>query len=176
MERYAPEMRRVAELGASVIVPVQKGELPMSQMFARCCEILGIPSSQIVAGVPMKKDATALADLAELAAPLPVDARVHLLGLGPESSKYAGAVATVRLARPAARVTSDSVTLRRLVGRTNGRGGGPRPLTRYQDVARAECSNPGAVKDIAISLWRRSMRTIEDAFDAREMAMELGVG
>lgn len=98
------------------------------------------------------------------------------LGIGPESNKYAGAIATVRRARPAARITSDSVTLRRLVGRTNGRGGGPRPLTRYQDVARAECSNPGAVKDIAISLWRRSMRTIEDAFDARAMAVDLGVG
>lgn len=176
MERYAREVRQVAELGATVIAPVQKGELAMSTMFARCAELLAIPAEQLVAGVPMKKDATGLADLADLAASLAPRARVHLLGLGPESKRFAPAIATVRSRRPDARITSDSVTLRRLVGRTNGRGGGPRVLTRHQEAARAECSHPGAVKDIAISWWRRDQRSIEDAFDVRTEALEMELG
>lgn len=175
MERYAGEMRRIAELGASVVAPIQKGALPMSAMLARCTKILGIPADQLVAGVPMKKDATGLADLADFAASLPPRARVHLLGLGPESRRYAAAVATIRARRQDARITSDSVTLRRLVGRTNGAGGGSRVLTRYQDAARKECSDPGAVKDIAIGWWRRDQQTIEDAFDVRSAALEMGL-
>lgn len=176
MERYAVQMRRVAELGASVIAPIQKGDLPMSAMFARCTEILGIPADQLIAGVPMKKDATGLTDLAELADSLQPRARVHLLGLGPESRRYAGAIATIRTRRPDARITSDSVTLRRLVGNTNGPGGGPRPLTKYQRAARAECNHPGAIKDIAITWWRRDQRTIEDAFDMRRDAITMELG
>lgn len=175
LEKYAHEMRRVAELGAMVIIPVQKGALPMSAMFARCVEILGIPAEQVIAGVPMKKDATSLEDLAELARSLPVGARVHLLGLGPESKRFAAAIATVRGACPTVRITSDSVTLRRLVGRTNGRGGSARPITRYQDDARAMKFGPQAIKDYAISRWRRDLRSIEDAFEARAAAYVHGI-
>lgn len=176
MERYAREVRRIAARGASVVVPVQKGALPMPEMLARCAAILDLPHDQIVVGVPMKKDATGMADLSGLAAALPARPRVHLLGLGPESRRFHLAVATIRARRPDARITSDSVTLRRLVGRTNGAGGGPRVLTRYQDAAREVCSNPGAVKDIAIGWWRRDQRTIEDAFDVRRDALAMGMG
>jgi len=138
--KYAERVRLLAALGAQVIVPVQKGALPMSQMFRRSCEILGIDDP--IAGVPMKKDATSIDDLRELVASLPRLCRIHLLGIGPESPKFAAVISAILAIRPEADVTSDSVTIRRLVGRTNGRGGGPRALTRLQDQARGECGTP----------------------------------
>ena len=106
-------------------------------MYRRACEILGLAAAPI-AGIPMKKDATSLTDLAELVDSMPwYGARFHLLGLGPESKRFAAAIRCIKSRRPNAVITSDSVTVRRLVGRTNGRGGGPRALTKYQDEARA---------------------------------------
>jgi hypothetical protein len=150
MRRYAERVGLLAALGAQIIVPVQKGELPMSEMFRRSVEILGV--SDAIAGVPMKKDATSTDDLRELVGSLPRYARVHLLGLGPESPRFAPAVAAIKALRPDSEVTSDSVTLRRLVGRTNGPGGGPRVLTKCQDAVRASgVSNSLHVK--SLSLW-----------------------
>lgn len=135
--KWAARVAACAALRAQIIVPVQKGSLPMSAMFARACEILGLREMPI-AGIPMKKDATSLEDLAELIDSMPwYGARFHLLGLGPESKRFAAAVRCIKSRRPNAVITSDSVTVRRLVGRTNGRGGGPRALTKYQDEARA---------------------------------------
>lgn len=137
LDRYAANVAAVAATRAQIIVPVQKGALPMSVMFRRACAILNLREMPI-AGVPMKKDATSLADLAELVESLPwFGARLHLLGLGPESPKFAEAIATIRRIRPNAAITSDSVTVRRLVSRTNGPKRGPRAITRYQDEARA---------------------------------------
>lgn len=151
LQRYAAHVAVVAALGAQIIVPVQKGALPMSKMFERACAILNL-SALPIAGVPMKKDATSIADLAELCESLPwYGARVHLLGLGPESRRFAAAIRCIKQIRPNATITSDSVTIRRLVGRKNGRGGGPRAITRYQDEARAlGITQPAEVKQFAL--------------------------
>lgn len=151
LQRFAPEVAAVAALRAHIIVPVQKGELPMSAMFARACELLGLREAPI-AGIPMKKDATSLADLAELVDSMPwYGCRFHLLGLGPESKRFAAAIRCIRSRRPNAMITSDSVTVRRLVGRTNGRKGQPRAITKYHDEARATgYTDPIAVKEYAL--------------------------
>lgn len=178
LAKYAGEMRRIAELGASVIVPVQKGALPMAEMFRRELELLGLPAAQVVAGIPMMKDATSLEDLAEFARSLPAGSRVHLLGIGPKArgGKYQAAIAILRSTVAGVRITSDSAVLVSLVGRTNGKGGTPRIVTRCQDVARGWGWDPHAIKDYAIGEWRRSNMTIEDAFEMRRVAIELGLG
>lgn len=138
LERYAADVA-VCVVGAraQVIVPVQKGAIPMGAFFRRACAILGL--SNLIAGVPMKKDATSLADLAELVRSMDGrSCRLHLLGIGPEAKRWRAVLATILSIRPDADITSDSVTIRRLVGRTNGRGGGPRALTAAQDAARAQ--------------------------------------
>lgn len=151
LARFAPDVAAIAALRANVIVPVQKGALPMSAMFATACEILGLREAPI-AGIPMKKDATSLEDLAELVDSMPwYGCRFHLLGLGPESKRFTAAIRCIKSRRPNAVITSDSVTVRRLVGRTNGRGGQPRALTMYQDAARADgLTNPAEVKAYAL--------------------------
>lgn len=141
LTRYAANVAAVAALRAQIIVPVQKGELSMAEMFRKSCAILGLRNTPI-AGIPMKKDATSLADLAGFVESLPwFGARIHLLGIGPAATrgavKFADVIALIKGIRPNAEITSDSASIRRLVGRTNGRGGTPRALTAAQDEARA---------------------------------------
>jgi hypothetical protein len=132
LERYASELRQLHRAGARIIVPIQKGELSMAAFADRAAELLALP---FVCGVPMKKDATSIGELrAFLAEWRP--AAVHLLGLGPESPRYGAAAAAVE--RAGALLTCDSVRLKALVGRRNGRGGGPRPLTLALDEATDE--------------------------------------
>jgi hypothetical protein len=126
-----------------VIVPVQKGSRPMWEFFALELMTLrlgvdrGGEAIYPIAGIPMRNDATTLEELGEFARHMPRDARFHLLGLGPASDNFRAAIDTILEHCPDADITSDSGTLRRLVGRTNGRHYGPRTYTFAQDTARA---------------------------------------
>jgi hypothetical protein len=152
---YAPQIAACAALRAQIIVPVQKGEIPMGEFFQLECAILNLRETPI-AGIPMKKDATSMAELAEFVATLPwFGARIHLLGIGPSATrgkvKFVDVIALIKRIRPNADITSDSVTIRRLVGRSNGRGGAPRALTAAQDRARAlGVTDPQAVKSAGL--------------------------
>jgi hypothetical protein len=116
--------------GANVIVPVQKGKLSMPEFTRAVARILGAAAQLVIWGVPMKKDATSVDELrAFVAAVKP--ARMHLLGIGPKSKGYRAAVAAVVGESPDCEVYSDSVRITALVGRNNGPGGGPRPITKY---------------------------------------------
>ena len=177
LEKYAAPMRQVGR-AATVIVPVQKGALAMARMFEISCALLELDAAHVVAGIPMMKDATSLEDVETFARSLVAGSRVHLLGIGPKArgNRYALACAALRRGCPTIRITSDSAVLVSVVGRTNGPKGGPRALTRYQDVARADGSNARGTKDVAISMWRRDLHSIEDAFQARACAGERAIG
>jgi hypothetical protein len=137
MARFGSYVREAASYGANVLVPVQKGATPMAAFWRAAIATLGVPTAQLVAAIPMKKDATSTAELvAFLRDAQP--ARVHLLGLGPKSPRFAEVVAAARRAAPAAELLCDSVLITSLVGRTNGRGGAPRPLTAALDAVSAE--------------------------------------
>lgn len=144
--RYAHIVRAIAQTHrCQVIVPVQKGSISMAEFFARELITLNLGTDCAgdaiypIAGIPMRNDATSLEELAEFASHMPPDARFHLLGLGPKAERgmYRRAIATILEHCPEADITTDSNTLRRLVGRTNGRHGGPRTYTFAQDAARA---------------------------------------
>lgn len=171
LARYAMHVAAVAATRAQIIVVVQKGELSMGEMFARECEILGLAETPI-AGIPMMKDATSIDDLAAFAATLPwYGVRVHLLGIGPKArqNRYWRAVAALKAVRPNVEITSDSALVPGLVGRTNGPGGGPRVLTRYQDEARTAGLRDGAVKAHALSCYSGDVALAE-----RDQANALG--
>jgi hypothetical protein len=109
--RYAAHIQ-VCVVGAraQVIVPVQKGALHMGAFFRAACAVIGL--GNLIAGVPMKKDATSLADLAELVGSMDGrSCRLHLLGIGPSSKKWRATLDTILAIRPDADITSDSVTL-----------------------------------------------------------------
>ena len=147
LEHYAEYVQFLATR-SNVIVPVQKGALSMSEFWQRELEILG--SGNWIAGIPMKKDATTVAELEQFVRDTEIN-RIHLLGLGPESKIFGAAIAAIRRHRPACTITCDSVLLRRLVGRTNGRGGGPRALTQRRDeliVAGWNPENAAQLKEV----------------------------
>lgn len=152
MERFGSYVRDAAAHGANVLVPVQKGAMPMAAFWARACEVLGVSSARLVAAIPMKKDATSTAELVtflETARP----ARVHLLGLGPKSPRFAEVVKAARRACPGVELFCDSVLITSLVGRTNGRGGAPRPLTAALDAVSAELDEAIFTGDTADLDW-----------------------
>ncbi len=159
LERYAGRVRELAETyRANVIVPVQKGARSMAEFWRACVDVLDLPlvdrvgdPMRPIAGIPMKKDATTIGELREFAATMPAGSRFHLLGLGPTSKGYAAAVNAIRQACPEASITTDSNTIRRLVGRTNGVGKGPRALTKAQDRARSAGLEGHDVKAAALA-------------------------
>lgn len=152
MKRWGHLVREAARCGANVLVPVQKGALSMAEFWGLACTALAIPAEQLVAAIPMKKDATSTAELvAFLQAARP--ARVHLLGLGPKSRRFGEVVTMARAASPETEILCDSVLITSLVGRTNGKGGAPRPLTAALDAVSAELSEAIFVGDVACLDW-----------------------
>jgi len=133
LERYADRVRRLRDLGANIIVPIQRGELDGAEFDRLCSDVLGF--FDYVRGIPSKKAAASVDEIAALSRALPADARVHLLGLGPFGDRYDEVVEA--LGRPAELVSCDSVRIKALVGRDNGPGGAARILTRLTDMAKA---------------------------------------
>lgn len=156
LEGYAPRLRALrlvhgdAWFGPHLIVPVQRGELPMAEFATRACDALGLGADDVVWGIPMKKGATPLRELTLFARSCPPDAAFHLLGMGPSSPRFEGAVLSLLTECPDARITCDAVRVTALVGR--GDEGRTRPLTAAQDAVRRE--TPGAtsstVKRVAL--------------------------
>lgn len=146
LTRYASRLRALrcvhvdVDLGPNLIVPVQRGGLSMDVFATRACEALAMSEDDVVWGIPMKKGATPLRELALFARSCPPDAAFHLLGMGPASPRFEGAVLSILAECPDARITCDAVRVTALVGR--GDGAGARPLTAAQDAVRAEL--PGA--------------------------------
>ena len=133
LTKYAETVRRWRELGANVIVVLQKGAMSQIEMDAECQRILGF--DDYVRGIPSKKAAATTEELVELANALPVGTRLHLLGLGVEGDRYQEVLDRMPADRP---LFCDSVGIRRMVGRTNGKGGAPRILTVIRDAIVAE--------------------------------------
>lgn len=125
MATYAEQVQAVAATGAYILVPCQKGELPLVEFWELAKEALGVAEEQLVAAVPMMKDETSLEDYtAFLEAARP--ARVHLLGLGPKGKRFWDVVE----ATPSfVELMCDSVLIASVAGWTNGPNRGPRVLT-----------------------------------------------
>lgn len=137
LRRYAGQMAELRELGAEIIVPIQRGRRSMIEFDRACSEALGF--SDYVRGVPLKKAATSTEAYEAFVGELPFGTRVHLLGKGPQSNDYAHLVSVSKHLK----LSCDSVRIRALVGRTNGPGGGPRRLTAMTDQVRGEFEAAG---------------------------------
>jgi len=148
LQRYAPQVRELAACGANVIVVAQGGELSLVEFVQKAASVLWFDN--FVIGIPCKKAATSPQQVAQLCSELRAAGfaapRFHLLGLGPQSSRFAAVRAAIAAVYPDALVHSDSVDIRAMVGRTNGRNRGPRALTAAQDTCRAQGMTPSEVK------------------------------
>jgi hypothetical protein len=129
LSRYRDRLVAMAELGANIIVPYQKGWRSLVHVHDICSIML--PFDYIV-GIPMKKDATSVEEIVTLLEHRRID-RLHLLGIGPRSKKWSSVIEPVIMASPLTDVFCDSVLLKSISGRSGGKGGGPRPLTVASD-------------------------------------------
>jgi hypothetical protein len=162
LQQHQLRVRRLMSLGANVIVPLQKGEQDLASFYDAVVDTLG--TDNFVVGLPMKKDATSTDDLVGLLKARRVR-RLHLLGLGPRSRRWAEVMAAVEAHAPGCAVTCDSVLIRTLVGRSNGRGGQPRPLTAAADRAEPEARRRAGTEDLDFVAWRKrlSVRAVVSA-------------
>lgn len=127
LAEYAEDVRNIRALGATVLVPVQKGVLPMAEFWETATGVLG--EDDYVPAIPMKKDATSLADLAEFCRTVQPGA-IHLLGVAPDSKRGQAAIATVQANAPGCEISCDACLIKRWVGR----GKQPRRLTALNDL------------------------------------------
>jgi hypothetical protein len=146
LERYSERLEILYEMEATILVPVQKGELSMADFWGRAVDAIGLPGDELVPAIPMKKDATSLEDLrAFLLAVRP--SAVHLLGIAPDTERGRAAIELVRSIVPSARISCDACLAKRLVGRTNGRNGGPRVYTELSDLFAAKLASTVEAKE-----------------------------
>lgn len=145
MRQYGARVRHLRDLGARVLVPLQRGPIASAEFWLQAAIAMGLSPDDpgLIPAVPAKKNATTLPEfIAFLDAARP--AAVHLLGMGPRSAQVEAFLAAAR-AR-GVRVYMDSVMITAHAGRTGGPGGGPRRLTAASDAAesRAFTSRPQA--------------------------------
>ena len=129
LQRYADEVRDLIDRGATVLVPLQKGALSLSQAHQKARAILG--TDEWVPALPFKKAATTPKELQEYLTQIKPQ-RVHLLGVGPRSKVSSSIAEAVKRGSPSTKVQMDSVALTAHVGR----GKKPRRVTAAIDEAR----------------------------------------
>ena len=116
LARYADRVRKLRDLGANVIVPIQRGALSAERFDRKVERLLGF--ADYVRGIPSKKGATPVAELAAFVKGLRrrvARPRVHVLGKGLPYTKEAEAAAYAA-ALAGCEVTSDSVRICAICG------------------------------------------------------------
>lgn len=132
LTRYAGQIRELAELGARIMVAVQKGALSQAAFAERVDAVLGF--STWIPALPCKKAATTPAEVAAFVAERR-PAHVHLLGLGVRNARIRDYLAP--FADSSSSVSLDSCWIAANVGREKRRDGSirPRRYTLARDVA-----------------------------------------
>lgn len=151
---WATEIRALAELGANVLVPIQKGTRSQAE-YHRAVEAV-LPGVPFIPAIPSKKNATTVAELRAYMAEIK-PASVHLLGLGSKNKNAAESLALIEELSPGCVVSLDANLIAASVGRSNGPGGGPRILTRARDeaadlIARSAVVGSPTVQELGIIL------------------------
>lgn len=124
---FEDALRAIVETGARIVVPIQRGGMSPTLFHDAAACLVG----PFTSGIPGNKIAMPAEEL-ELFLRARRPRAVHLLGIGPKSRWWATMLVLLRRFVPEAELSCDSNGLACLVGRTNGRGGGPRPLTAAQ--------------------------------------------
>jgi hypothetical protein len=129
---YSPAVRRVAAFGPSLLLPLHRGRLSLTDFHAAAEDVLGLP---LIPSFPMLKSRTTAAELLR-AIDILRPTRIHFLGLGPRSARARDLLRILAMRAPALRVSMDANLVVAAVGRRPD-GSAARPLTRVQDAVRA---------------------------------------
>ena len=128
LRRYAADVVDVYELGATILVPLQRGRRNLTRFYREAERILGIPFTPCV---PMKKNATSpeavLAFVDEVR-----PASIHLLGLGVDTGVAQDLIAGIQAIVPDCAISCDACLITRWVGKK----GETRRMTPIDNVMR----------------------------------------
>lgn len=125
LSRYADEVREIASLGPTLLVPMQKGADSLSEYAAQVDAVLD--GVEWTPSFPMMKDATSLGDIRKfIKARRP--AALHFLGCAPDGPR-GGAIRLAQRMSPACVVSADACLIKRWVGHSGGVDDGPRVIT-----------------------------------------------
>lgn len=111
LDKYSKQLKKWADKGVKVIVPIQKGDMAPNEYWNK---IKGAVGKNAVAGIPSNKAAFGTKDIKALMDQKDAPDRVHFLGIGPKSKEYSNKTKLVRGLAPTAEISSDSTTTRRL--------------------------------------------------------------
>lgn len=145
LELYADEIRRCAELGARILVPMQLGG-DLVEFAEKVDSILGV---EWFPAFPCKKSPVTAHQVREFVLSRR-PRHVHLLGLGIRNKKAPAFLAALR---GLCSVSLDSCWIGSAAGRRNGPGGGRRRLTIARDLAEdvlARVGSSRAVRELAV--------------------------
>lgn len=155
LRRYSDRLQVVAGYDATILLPLQGGELSLLDFEDAAREALGFPRHldyTITPAIPCKKGATSDdAIVAYCAARQP--RRIHLLGKGANNPGLPRLLDAIAEVSPGTRVQCDSCWIAAKAGTTGGVGGGARPLTaaRNQIAETYADSSPRQVQQYAVA-------------------------
>lgn len=148
--RYAVELRRIEQLGARVLVPVQRGDLSQAD-FWRCC-VAELGAGEWMPALPCRKSATTIEEAVAFVADVE-PSHLHLLGLGTRNAAAGRWFDALAVARPGLQVQCDSC----LLAATAGKG-------RRYGAARARAFELVESGKLAASVALRTMFQVALAF------------
>ncbi len=131
LARHADAIRALRAIGASVVVAIQRGPRKQSEFDRAVADTIGF--DDFVRGLPSNKDAITIGEVERFCMDVR-PAAVHMLGLGPRSSRFNEFVDVFRRLIPNVRMSCDSNLIAANVGKTNGRNGQMRALTAAQHM------------------------------------------
>lgn len=109
--RYRVDLVRLKRAGATILVPLQAGELTLAQLHRKVDEILGPSLAGWTPAIPLRRKAVSPEEMGSYLAEIG-PARLHLLGVGPNSPSLPQVEAALGRGRRDAEVTMDSVISR----------------------------------------------------------------
>jgi hypothetical protein len=148
LARYRKEIGEIAATGATLLLPLQVGELSHREFFEAGEKIAGV---RLTPAMPMRKASTseaALLTFLEEVRPR----HVHLLGMGMGNHRTERLIRAIRCIAPSIFISMDSNLLRAVVGRN-------RPLSRLEVALReapTECIY-GTVESPVLKLNRENL-------------------
>lgn len=122
-ERQVPRLRKMAKLGAVIVLPLQPGPLSLFDLDRRLSKMLRVsrrpcavyPGSQVIPAVPMRRAGkgtiTPLSDLLVYLRQRKPPA-IHLLGMGPNNRLLSSVLVAIERAVPGIRVSIDAALVR----------------------------------------------------------------
>ncbi len=115
LEKYRTRLCRLIRIGATVLVPLQKGALGPYQAWQAAVKILS--TDRFVVAIPSNKAAFSDEDLAELLSGEKKPAQIHFLGMTTASRNWARKKAIVLTFSPSTTISMDGCRIKAMIGK-----------------------------------------------------------